>query len=101
MRSVCSPATWKGSGIKLMDTIAAIVGTLDERALFQSIITHTGRRHARFGVDQSHSVAFGDAMIWSLERQFGSAFTPELRAAWIALYDAVQDEMLRAATEAA
>ena len=35
--------------IKLMDTIAAIVGALDQRALFQSIITHTGRQHARFG----------------------------------------------------
>jgi hemoglobin-like flavoprotein len=87
--------------IKLMDTIAAIVGALDERALFQSIITHTGRQHGRFGVDQSHFVAFGDAMIWSLEQQFGSAFTPELRAAWIALYDAVQSEMIRAANEAA
>jgi len=86
--------------IKLMDTIAAIVGALDQRALFQSIITHTGRQHARFGVNQSHFVAFGDAMVWCLEQQFGSAFTPELRAAWIALYDAVQSEMVRAGKEA-
>lgn len=86
--------------IKLMDTIAAIVGALDQRALFQSIITHTGRKHARFGVSQSHFVAFGDAMVWCLEQQFGSAFTPELRAAWIALYDAVQSEMMRAGKEA-
>jgi hemoglobin-like flavoprotein len=95
------PSDMDRQHIKLMDTIAAIVGALDQRALFQSIITNTGHRHARFGVNQSHFVAFGDAMIWSLEQQFGSAFTPELRAAWIALYDAVQSEMIRAANEAA
>jgi hypothetical protein len=40
--------------LKLMDTIAAIVGTLDQRETFQSIITHTGRKHADFGVQASH-----------------------------------------------
>ena len=36
--------------LKLMDMIAAIVGALDQRELFQSLITHTGRQHAQFGV---------------------------------------------------
>ena len=49
--------------LKLMDTIAAIVGTLDERELFQSIISHTGRKHADFGVQTSHFTAFGEALI--------------------------------------
>jgi hypothetical protein len=40
--------------------------------------------------------AFGEALFWSLERQFGAAFTPELREAWRALYATVQAEMLRA-----
>jgi hypothetical protein len=34
-------------------------------------------------------------MIWGLEQQFGPAFTPELKQAWITLYDAVQREMIR------
>jgi hemoglobin-like flavoprotein len=83
--------------LKLMDMIAAIVGALDKRELFQSLITHSGRQHAQFGVKSSHFVAFGDALIWSLEQQFGPAFTPEPREAWIALYDAVQYKMMRAA----
>jgi hemoglobin-like flavoprotein len=87
--------------LKLMDMIAAIVGALDKRELFQSIISHTGRQHARFGVSPSHFVAFGDALIWSLGQQFGAAFTPELREAWIALYDAVRNEMIRSAQHAA
>ena len=83
--------------IKLMDMIAAIVGALDKREIFQSIISYTGRQHAQFGVKRSHFVAFGDALIWGLEQQFGPAFTPELKQAWVTLYDAVQSEMIRAA----
>jgi hemoglobin-like flavoprotein len=95
------PSDMERQHLKLMDMIAAIVGALDERELFQSIISHTGRQHARFGVNPSHFVAFGDALIWSLEQQFGPAFTPELREAWITLYNAVRSEMIRAAQEAA
>jgi hemoglobin-like flavoprotein len=83
--------------LKLMDMIAALVGTLDQRELFQSVITHSGRQHADFGVQPAQYAAFGEALIWSLEREFGASFTPELRKAWRALYDTVQAEMLRAA----
>ena len=83
--------------LKLMDTLAAIVGTLDQREICQSVISHTGRKHAEFGVQRSHFVAFGDALIWGLQRQFGPEFTPEMQQAWIVLYDAIQAEMMRAA----
>jgi nitric oxide dioxygenase len=82
--------------LKLMDTIAALVGALDNDALFQSIIGHTARQHARFGVTSSQLAAFGDALIWTLEQQFSSAFTPELKQAWVALYEAMQTEMISA-----
>jgi hemoglobin-like flavoprotein len=83
--------------LKLMDMIAAIVGALDQREIFQSIISYSGRQHAQFGVQRTHFVAFGKALIWSLEQQFGTAFTPELKQAWTMLYNAVQNEMTRAA----
>src|SRR5262245_43716511 len=83
--------------LKLMDTIAAIVGTLDQREIFQSIITQPACKHADFGVQASHFVAFGEALIWGLQQQLGPAFTPEMQRAWIVLYDAIQAEMMRAA----
>jgi hypothetical protein len=43
-----------------------------------------------------HFAAFGDALIWGLEQQFGAAFTPEMKEAWIKLYDEVQRKMMRA-----
>jgi hemoglobin-like flavoprotein len=85
----------------LMDMVAAIVGTLDKQQLFQSIATYAGLRHARFGAKPAHFSAFGDALIWSLEQQFGASFTPELRAAWLTLYDAVRSKMISVAERAA
>src|SRR5262249_16097422 len=76
--------------LKLMDMMAAIVGALDKREIFQSIISYSGRQHAQFGVRPTHFAAFGNALIWSVEHQFGTALTPELKQAWIMLYDAVQ-----------
>ena len=86
MRSACS---------------AVIVLQVPSGRICWKIISHTGRQHARFGVSPSHFDAFGDALMWSLEQQFGAVFTPELRAAWIAPYDAVRNEMIRSAQQAA
>ena len=85
--------------LKLMDMLAALVGALDQQELFQSLIKHSGRLHASFGVQPSQYVAFGEALIWSLEREFGASFTPELKGAWRALYGTVQAEMLRAGAD--
>ena len=91
------PSDMERQQLKLMDTIAAIVGALDKREMFQSIISHTGRKHAQFGVQPSHFVAFGDALMWGLQQQLGPAFTAELKDAWSVLYAEVQSEMMRAA----
>ena len=48
--------------IKLMDMVAELVGSLDQRPLFQSLVTHSGRKHARFGVQPSQYVALGEAL---------------------------------------
>ena len=80
--------------LKLMDTMAAIVGALNNDTLCRSIISHTARQHSRIGVTSSQLAAFGDALIWTLQQQIGNAFTPALKEAWIALYAAIQTEML-------
>jgi hemoglobin-like flavoprotein len=91
------PSDMERQYLKLMDSIAAIVGALDQRDQFQSIIRHTGRQHAHLGVTPADFAAFGEALIWGLEQHLGPAFTPEVREAWSELYDAVQSEMIKAA----
>jgi hemoglobin-like flavoprotein len=91
------PSDMERQRAKLMDMIAALVGSLDQHALFQSLAAHSGRQHARFGVQPSQYTALGEALLWSLQCKFGDSFTLELRDAWRALYATVQAEMLRAA----
>jgi hemoglobin-like flavoprotein len=83
--------------LKLMDMVAALVGSLDQSGLFQSLVAQSGRQHDRFGVQPSQYAALGEALMWSLEYKLGPSFTPELRESWKALYANVQAEMLRAA----
>ena len=85
--------------LKLMDALAAMVGALDQREIFQSVITHLAHKHAQFGATPSHFVAFGEALMWGLQQQFGPAFTPELREAWSTLYDTIQSKMVRARSD--
>ena len=35
--------------------------------------------------------------VCGLQQQFGPSFTPEMQQAWIVLYDAIQEEMMRVA----
>jgi hemoglobin-like flavoprotein len=91
------PKEMERQNLKLMDMIAAIVGAIENRDLFRSILAHTGRDHARFGARPAHFVAFGDALISGLEQQFGAAFTAEHKEAWTRLYDAVQRNMIAGA----
>jgi hemoglobin-like flavoprotein len=58
-----------------MDMIAAIVGTLDKREMFQSIISHSGRQHAQFGAKPLHFAALGDALIWGLSSTTSASTT--------------------------
>jgi hemoglobin-like flavoprotein len=90
------PRDMERQQLKLMDMIAALVGALDQRELFESLTTNSGRQHARFGAQASQYDALGEALIWTFERQFGASFTPELREAWEALYATVRDAMLHA-----
>jgi|SRR6516165_2165041 len=93
------PGDMEQQRMKLMDMIAALVGSLDDRPLFQSLATYSGRKHARFGVQPSQYVALGEALMWSIDCKFGGSFTPELRESWRALYATVQAKMLCAAAE--
>ena len=90
------PADMERQHLKLLDMIADIVGAMENRDMFRSIIRHTGRAHVAFGAKPAHFAAFGEALIWGMQQQFGAAFTPAQREAWVTLYDAVQAQMLAA-----
>ncbi|MEY9460411.1 globin domain-containing protein [Bradyrhizobium ottawaense] len=85
--------------MKVLDMITALVASLDERPIFQSLIALSGHKHARLGVQPAHYVAMGEALMWTLECKVGASFTPELRDCWRTLYVTAQTEMLRSAAK--
>jgi hemoglobin-like flavoprotein len=88
-----------GQGRKLMQMLGAAVGLLDMPAALIPTLQSLGRRHVSYGVRDEHYVTVGAALLWTLERGLGPAFTPDVRAAWIALYGVVATTMQDAANE--
>ena len=54
-------------------------------------------RHVDYGVRPEHYAPVGAALIWVMERSLGDDFTDEVRAAWLAVYDALSGLMIEAA----
>jgi len=87
----------KAQGRKLMSMIAAAVKGLDNVPRLVPVLQDLGRRHAVYGVRDRDYATVGQALIWTLEKGLGSAFTAEVRNAWIAVYTLIADTMKAAA----
>lgn len=84
----------KEQGALLMATLGTAVALLKRPAQLKEAVEALGQRHAGYGVTASHFEPVGQALIWTLEKGLGPSFTPELRAAWVALYQSVTVTML-------
>ena len=82
--------------VKLTSMLASLIGMLGRPDIFDSIVRRTGRDHAALGILPQHYDLAGEALIAALSASLGSSFTPEVRAAWQALYGTIQREMLAA-----
>ena len=75
--------------IKLMETLAAVVGYVTHPEMFASVTRQVGRRHAGYGALAAHYGPVGSCLLASLGEVLGPRFTPEVRQAWAALYGEV------------
>lgn len=80
-------------GRKLMATLATAVNSLGRLDELGPALADLGRRHADYGVLEAHYPAVGAALIWTLQRGLGDAFTEEVREAWVSVYNAIGDRM--------
>src|SRR5262249_7724286 len=53
---------------------------------FLPAVRQLGERHRGYGVSADHYGRVGAALLWTLEQGLGSAFTPEVKAAWSEAY---------------
>jgi hemoglobin-like flavoprotein len=84
-------------GRKLMQMLGAAIGMLDRPQQLISVLESLGKRHAGYGVRDEHYDTVGEALLWTLERGLGPVFTPDVKAAWAALYGVVATTMKNAA----
>jgi len=87
-------------GRKLMQMMSVVVGGLDDLDELAPSVQALGKRNAGYGVEDHHYKTVGDALLWTLERGLGSAFTPEVKAAWRALYQLLAQTMKAGARKA-
>jgi hemoglobin-like flavoprotein len=85
---------------KLMQMLTAAVKGLDRLEQLVPVVKDLGRRHAGYGVEDRHYDTVAEALLWTLEAGLGRAFTPEVKAAWAAVYTLLATTMKDAAREA-
>jgi hemoglobin-like flavoprotein len=92
----CSPGTDMGAG-RLMQMFAEIVRILERPDSLVNEVADLGRRHVHYGVRDHEYDSVGTALLWTLERGLGPAFTPEVRNAWTEAYLLVAEVARRGA----
>ncbi|MCB1723942.1 MAG: hemin receptor [Gammaproteobacteria bacterium] len=81
-------------GRKLMAMLDAAVRSLDNLDALTEPLRRSGQAHATYGVTPADYDKVGDALLWTLEKQLGAAFTPADREAWRTVYATVADIMI-------
>jgi hemoglobin-like flavoprotein len=89
----------KAQGRKLTSMINTAVVNLGQLGTILPAVEDLGRRHVGYGVRPAHYETVGTALITTLGKGLGPAFTPEVRSAWIEAYTALATVMQTAAAE--
>ena len=90
----------KEQGKKLMQMIGYCVGKLNALDEIVPAVQDLGRKHAGYGVKNDAYQTVGAALLWTLERGLGPAFTPEVKAAWAEVYGVLASTMQAGAAQA-
>ena len=84
-------------GTMLMTSLELAVSSLDEPDSILPSVKALGERHVSYGVKAEYYPLAKDAYLWALEKHLGNEFTPALKDAWGAAFDALVEAMISAA----
>jgi hemoglobin-like flavoprotein len=84
----------KEQGRKLMATLAVVVNNLNDFGAVLPAASALAKRHVAYGVKPAHYTPVGEALLWTLQQGLGAAWTPELAAAWAAVYGVLSEYMI-------
>ncbi len=84
---------------KLMGMLSTAVSNLHQVETIIPAVQDLGRRHVGYGVTAEQYKPVGEALIWTLEKGLGDAFTPDVKDAWVTTYTTLEKVMTDAAAE--
>ena len=79
---------------KLMATLGVVVNGLSNLESVLPAASALAKRHVAYGTKPAHYPVVGGALLWTLEKGLGDAWTPEVAAAWTAAYGTLSDYMI-------
>jgi hemoglobin-like flavoprotein len=80
-------------GRKLMQMIGMAVNSLDRLEQILPAVQSLGARHVKYGVRDKDYDTVGQALLWTLRKGLGEAFTPEVEEAWTNVYTTLASAM--------
>lgn len=87
-------------GRKLMAMLAIVVNGLTRLDAIVPAAQKLGQRHVAYGAEPAHYPVVGQALLDTLERGLGAAFTPDVKAAWSEAYALLSGVMIEAQQQA-
>lgn len=87
----------KEQGKKLMSTLSLAVKGLDDMEKLVPAIQALGVKHVDYGVKAEHYDIVGEALLFTLDKGLGDAYTPEVAEAWTETYVTIATAMKDAA----
>ena len=88
------PADMTEQRKKLMATLAAVVNGLADLESILPAASALAKRHVSYGARAEHYPVVGSALLWTLEKGLGDAWTPEVADAWTAAYGTLAGYMI-------
>ena len=79
---------------KLMDTLALAISSLRDTPALMATLEALAKRHVSYGVRDEHYDKVGEALLWTLEKGLGEAWTPDVAEAWTAAYGTLSGYMI-------
>ena len=79
---------------KLMATLAVVVNGLSNLESVLPAASALATRHVAYGAKPAHYPVVGAALLWTLEKGLGEAWTPDVAAAWSAAYGTLSGYMI-------
>jgi nitric oxide dioxygenase len=79
---------------RLMATLAVVVNGLTNLPSVLPAASALAKRHVGYGVKPEHYSVVGEALLWTLARGLGPAWTSEVADAWTAAYTTLSGYMI-------